>query len=588
MAEVTVIQFADVVGISIERLLAQLTDAGLAEKQSGDSISDEEKATLLTYLRRMHGKDETGTEPTKVTLKRKSVTELKVPTERSRLRSRPKVGPSKTVSVEVRRKRTYIKRSAVADKEAARIEKETAERDRIQAEKETILRREEEARAAIQREKEAAEEAALAEEQRKQAEHAAAKEAEIATLAAQAAASVDEATAAEKANAAQRAPSPPPAMAPASDQRRGKAADKRDPKATRYGRQELHVASGKSGRRRKKPTGRRVVASSTAKHGFERPTAPVVREVAVPQSLTVAELAQRMSVKAAEVIKVMMTLGSMATINQVLDQDTAVIVVEEMGHKPKLIRENAVEEELREAVQSDAEMASRPPVVTIMGHVDHGKTSMLDFIRKSKVAAGEAGGITQHIGAYSVDTDHGLITFLDTPGHEAFTSMRARGAKMTDIIVLVVAADDGVMPQTEEAIQHASAASVPIIIAVNKMDKADADLERIKQELANREVIPEDWGGDTQFIPVSAITGQGIDALLEAISLQAEVLELKAPIDGPAHGVVIESRLDKGRGPVATILVQGGRLNRGDVLLTGTEFGRVRAMIDARGQQITT
>ena len=279
-----------------------------------------------------------------------------------------------------------------------------------------------------------------------------------------------------------------------------------------------------------------------------------------------------------------MTLGSMATINQVLDQDTAMVVVEEMGHKAKLIRENAIEEDLLDTTaQSEVEALTRAPVVTIMGHVDHGKTSLLDYIRDTKVADGEAGGITQHIGAYRVVTDHGSVTFLDTPGHEAFTAMRSRGAKATDIVILVVAADDGVMPQTEEAIQHAKAGAVPMIVAVNKMDKADADLDRIKQEVANHDVIPEDWGGDTQFIPVSALTGLGIESLLEAISLQAELLELKAPFDGPAKGIVIESRLDKGRGPVATVLVQGGRLNRSDILLAGTEFGRVRAMTDARG-----
>lgn len=595
MAEVTVKQFADVVGVSIDRLLAQLEEAGLSDKQSSDLISDEEKSQLLTYLRRMHGKDETGTEPSKVTLKRKTVSELKVPAERSRARSRPKAGPSKTVSVEFRRKRTYVKRSVVAEEEASRIEKETAERDRVKAEEEAVLRQEEEARAAAQAEKEAAEAAVVAEEEAKAAALAAAKaEAEEAARIEQEAASVaaqpqEAAMDPARIQAAPVAAAPQPAQPPppANDQRRGKAADKRDSKSTRYGRKELHVASDKSGRRRKKPSSRRVVAPSSGKHGFERPTAPVVREVAIPDSLTVAELAQRMSVKAAEVIKVMMTLGSMATINQILDQDTAIIVVEEMGHKPKLIRENAIEEALLETTtQTDAEMSSRAPVVTIMGHVDHGKTSLLDYIRDSKVAAGEAGGITQHIGAYRVETEQGSIAFLDTPGHEAFTAMRARGAKATDIVVLVVAADDGVMPQTEEAIQHAKAGAVPMIVAVNKMDLADADLDRIKQELSNREVVPEDWGGDTQFVPVSAKTGQGVDALLEAISLQSELLELKAPFDGPAKGVVVESRLDKGRGPVATVLVQGGRLNRGDVLLAGTEFGRVRAMMDARGEQV--
>ncbi len=592
MAEVTVKQFADVVGVTIERLLAQLDEAGLSDKQSGDLISDEEKSQLLTHLRRAHGKDETGTEPSKVTLKRKTVTELKVPAERTRMRSRPKAGPSKTVSVEFRRKRTYVKRSVVAEEEASRIEKETAERDRLRAEEEAVKREAEEARAAVQAEKDAAEAALIAEEEARVAAIEAAK--------AKAEADALEALNQRENVAPEKPPEPkvavedlvaqvqsePPAP---TEQRRGKGGDKRDPKSTRYGRKELHVASDKSGRRRKKPGSRRVVAPSTAKHGFERPTEPVIREVAISDNQTVAELAQRMSVKAAEVIKVMMTLGSMATINQVLDQDTAMVVVEEMGHKAKLIRENAIEEDLLETTtQTDAEVAPRAPVVTIMGHVDHGKTSLLDYIRDAKVAAGEAGGITQHIGAYRVDTDHGSITFLDTPGHEAFTAMRSRGAKATDIVILVVAADDGVMPQTEEAIQHAKAGEVPMIVAVNKMDKEDADLDRIKQELANHEVIPEDWGGDTQFIPVSALTGLGIDSLLEAISLQAEVLELVAPLDGPAKGVVIESRLDKGRGPVATVLVQGGRLNRSDILLAGTEFGRVRAMTDARGEPVDT
>ena len=590
MAEVTVKQFADVVGVSTDRLLAQLEEAGLSDKQSEDLISDEEKTQLLTYLRRMHGKEETGTEPTKVTLKRKTVSELRVPTERSRARSRPKAGPSKTVSVEFRKKRTYVKRSTVAGDEAARVDDEAAEQDRVKAEEEAALRAEEAAREAALQEKQAAEEAAeaarrAAVEAEAEAKARAEVEAEAAAINAEVVARENAAATAEaKSQPKAQEPPPPP---PASDPRRGKGGDKRDSKSsTRYGRKELHVASDKSGRRRKKPGSRRVVAPANAKHGFERPTAPVVREVAISDNLSVAELAQRMSVKAAEVIKVMMTLGSMATINQILDQETAVIVVEEMGHTAKIIRENAVEEGLLETALVEGDATPRAPVVTIMGHVDHGKTSLLDYIRDAKVAAGEAGGITQHIGAYRVDTDHGSITFLDTPGHEAFTAMRARGAKVTDIVILVVAADDGVMPQTEEAVKHAKASGVPMIVAVNKMDKADADLDKIKQELAGREVIPEDWGGDTQFVPVSAKTGAGVDALLEAISLQAEVLELKAAEDGPAKGVVVESRLDKGRGPVATVLVQSGKLTRGDILLAGTEFGRVRAMIDARGEQV--
>jgi len=328
-----------------------------------------------------------------------------------------------------------------------------------------------------------------------------------------------------------------------------------------------------------------VVAPSTGRHGFQEPTAPVVREVTIPETITVGDLAQRMSMKAPELIKAMMNLGTMATINQVIDQDTAVILVEELGHKPKPIKENALEEEVLTR-EDGRETKPRSPVVTIMGHVDHGKTSLLDYIRRTKVAAGEAGGITQHIGAYKVDSPRGTIAFLDTPGHAAFTAMRARGAKATDIVVLVVAADDGVMPQTVEAVQHAKAAGVPLIVAVNKMDRPDADPGRVKQELANHDVIPEDWGGDTQFVQVSALTGDGVESLLESILLQAELLELKAPATGPASGVVIESRLDRGRGPVATVLVQAGELVKGDTLLAGQEYGRVRGLFDHLGEEV--
>lgn len=320
-------------------------------------------------------------------------------------------------------------------------------------------------------------------------------------------------------------------------------------------------------------------------HGFTKPTAPVVHEVSIPETLSVADLAQKMSIKAAEVIKTMMKMGTMVTINQVIDQETATIVVEEMGHVPKPLQENALEEDLAQAVV-EGEQVPRAPVVTIMGHVDHGKTSLLDHIRESRVASGEAGGITQHIGAYHVETERGMITFLDTPGHEAFTAMRARGSKITDLIVLVVAADDGVMPRTIEAIQHARAAEVPLIIAVNKIDKPAADPERVKQELVAQEVVPEDWGGDTMFIPVSAKTGEGIDNLLESILLEAEVLELRTVEEGPAHGVVIESRLDTGRGVVASVLVQRGTLKKGDILLAGHEYGKVRAMMDENGKPV--
>ena len=354
-------------------------------------------------------------------------------------------------------------------------------------------------------------------------------------------------------------------------------------------REELHVTSKTSGKRRKKTYIKPVIPQQKNKqHGFEKPTAPIVREVEIPGNISVSELGQRMSVKGSEVVKILMGLGTMTTINQIIDQETAAIVVEEMGHTVKLQNENALEEKIILANQEGGEEIARAPVVTIMGHVDHGKTSLLDFIRRTKVAAGEAGGITQHIGAYRVKTDNGDITFLDTPGHEAFTAMRARGTKATDIVIIVVAAEDGVMPQTEEAITHAKAAKVPIIIAINKIDKENADPERVKQELAKHEVIPEDWGGDTIFAHVSALTGEGIDALLDSILLQAEMLELKAIETGPASGVVIESRLDKGRGPIATILIQSGTINKGDIIVSGQEFGRVRALITDNGKNITS
>jgi len=356
---------------------------------------------------------------------------------------------------------------------------------------------------------------------------------------------------------------------------------------TRYGRNQLHVAKGKSGRRAGKPR-RALPANFEAKHGFERPTAPVVRDVDVPETITVAELANKMAVKAAEVIKAMMGMGVMATINQLLDQDTAILVIEEMGHKANPMSADDVEAALAALVAGarDGDAEARPPVVTVMGHVDHGKTSLLDYIRTSRVASGEAGGITQHIGAYQTETDNGVITFLDTPGHAAFTSMRARGAQSTDLVVLVVAADDGVMPQTVEGIQHARAANVPLIVAINKMDKEDADPERVRNELSQHEVISEDWGGDTQFVPLSALTGEGVDKLLDAITLQAEVLELEAIPEGNASGVVVEAMLDKGRGPVATILVQEGTLRRGDSFICGQVTGRVRAMFDEDGRAV--
>jgi len=349
------------------------------------------------------------------------------------------------------------------------------------------------------------------------------------------------------------------------------------------------VASGKGGGRKKKPSRKaRATSDSVSKHAFEKPVAPIVHEVEVPETIQVAELAQKMSMKSAELIKIMMKMGVMATINQVIDQDTAILVVEECGHKTKASSEDDRENALLDTAQQElGDIKARPPVVTIMGHVDHGKTSLLDYIRSAKVASGEAGGITQHIGAYHVETDNGVITFLDTPGHAAFTAMRARGAQATDIVILVVAADDGVMPQTIEAVQHAKAAGVPLIIAVNKMDKEEADPDRVKTELGGHDVIPEEWGGENIFVNVSAKTGEGVDNLLEAINLTSEVMELKAPSAGPARGLVVEATLDKGRGVTATVLVQEGMLKKGDILLAGQEYGRIRVMYDENGHQIS-
>ena len=559
MPEVTINQFASDVGVPLERLQEQLLEAGLSGKQADDIITDSEKSELLAFLRKRHGKDENA-EPRKITLRRKTLSELKVPVAgQGRSKSR-----SKTVSIEFRKRRTYAKRGEIEEKlrqeeAAARAAAEAAE---------------------LKKQQEAAAKAASA----AAAKEAAARTPEPATGRPAAAPKAGPAEAGKAPGAGLEAPpkaGPDPLPAPAPARPTGEQG-----KAPGRGRKELHVASKGAGRRRKKTRYPPFIqAPASNQHGFEKPTAPVVKQIDIPESITVSDLAQRMSVKGSEVIKLMMGLGAMATINQTIDQDTAAVVVEEMGHIPKLLKENALEEEIIQAAR-EGEQVGRAPVVTIMGHVDHGKTSLLDTIRRAKVAAGEAGGITQHIGAYKVKTANGEITFLDTPGHEAFTAMRARGARVTDVVIIVVAADDGVMPQTEEAVTHARAAGAPVIIAVNKIDKEDADPERVKQELARLEVIPEDWGGETQFINLSALTGQGIDELLDSIVLQAEILELKAVASGAASGVVIESRLDKGRGPVASILVRSGRLNRGDVILTGHEFGRVRAMIDDNGNEI--
>ena len=587
MSHVTVKQLAEVVGAPVDRLLEQIKQAGLQAENAESPISDEDKMKLLDFLRNSHGRNQTdGEGKQKITLKRKTTSEIKLGG-----------AGHKTVNVEIRKKRTYIKREDVV----ASPEKE--ELDRLIAEKSV---REDERHKADEESRRKAEEATrlrLEEEARviqlKVEEEARLKALENVT------APVPE-TSKEKAKGKEKSRPEQPKKPELAKETKGKSprgaddeGDKRKAAARRggggrdesraptlYGREELHV-SGRAGPRRKKHSSSSASVDAGPRHGFERPQAPMVHEVEVPETIKVSELAQKMSIKAADVIKVMMKMGVMATINQVIDQDTAILVVEECGHKAKIVSEHDLERNLLDTATGElGELLPRPPVVTIMGHVDHGKTSLLDYIRKAKVAAGEAGGITQHIGAYHVTTDRGVITFLDTPGHAAFTAMRARGAQATDIVILVVAADDGVMPQTIEAIQHAKAAKVPLIVAVNKMDKPEADLERVKAELGKHEVIPEDWGGENIFVNVSAKTGLGIDNLLDAINVTAEVMELKAPATGPGRGLVIESSLDKGRGVICTVLIQKGLLKKGDILLAGQEFGRVRAMFDETGKPI--
>jgi len=563
MSEVTVKQFAEVVGIPVDRLIAQLSDAGLPEKNSEETITDDEKMRLLAFLRSRRG-DEADTEsaPKKITLKRKSVSEIKQKTGTSGGIGQGKAG-SRTISVEVRKKRTYVKRSeAISDEDKATVEAAAEAKKRQEKEKELEDQK-------IEQEKLAREESLKAQEvtDKETEENVAVKPVEEKPKK-----SVKKEKQVEEVNAEELAKRQAEETQLAAAREEKGATAKKKKRRERghdedFERQELHVSSDKSGKRKKKGKSSRAVETvKTQQHGFEKPTGPIVKEVPIPETITVSELAQKMSVKAAEVIKALMKLGTMATINQVLDQDTATIIVEEMGHIPKQLSENALEESLLQT-EDQGEAVSRPPVVTIMGHVDHGKTSLLDYIRRTKVATGEAGGITQHIGAYQVETSKGTISFLDTPGHSAFTAMRARGAQVTDVVILVVAADDGVMPQTKEAIQHARAAKVPMVVAVNKIDKEAADPDRVKSELAQEDVIPEDWGGDTMFIHVSAKTGDGVDDLLDAVLLQSEVLELKAVNKGPAKGIIIESRLDKGRGPVATVLIQSGELRKGDIVL---------------------
>ncbi|WP_026973056.1 translation initiation factor IF-2 [Aliagarivorans marinus] len=616
MTEVSIKQLATDIGTTEDKLVQQFADAGISKAQ-GDMVTEAEKSTLLKHLKEQHGEQDSN--PSRMTLKRTTKSTLNIGSG----------GKQRTVQVETRKKRTYVKRSAVEEQarkeaeEKARIEAEEAarreaeEKARLEAEakakKEAEAKAKQEAEAKakaeaqtkatdtpaeepaapktaeeIAAEKEAAELLKLREEEakRKAEEEARVKAEEAKRLAEENAArwAKEEAERKKREETSDYHTTTSTYARQAEDDQ-----ERRDEAPRRKKRKKAAGNDDRNNNRRGGRKGKRQVATpSSIQHGFNKPAQPVEREVRIGETISVGELANKMAVKATEVIKAMMKMGAMATINQVIDQETAQLVAEEMGHKVVLVKENALEEQVMQEAESTGEQETRAPVVTIMGHVDHGKTSLLDYIRKAKIADGEAGGITQHIGAYHVETNGNMITFLDTPGHAAFTSMRARGAKATDIVVLVVAADDGVMPQTIEAIQHAKAAEVPLVVAVNKIDKETADPDRVKTELAQHEVIPEDWGGENQFVHVSAKSGEGIDDLLDAILLQSEVLELTASHAGAASGVVIESRLDKGRGPVASILVQQGELNKGDIILCGLEYGRIRAMKDENGKDIDT
>ena len=565
MAEVTVKQLADAVGAPVDRLLTQMQQAGLSHKSEDESVSEQEKQTLLAYLK--GDKGDAAKPAGKITLKRKSTGTLKSGQGRA----------GRNVTVEVRRKRTYVKRSEAAPEAEAEAQEPVVSQSELEAQR---IHEEERAR------KEAEEQARVAEAERKaeterRVEEEKRKQEELDRQ-------QQEQRAAEDKKTSQPAAAPMSAAdiqaKEQSEQRGGKRSRGRERSAGSPEKGRRRELSLKSERRTKRRAPQRDVALKVDQQGGEfKPEEFISREVEVGEVITVGQLASGMAVKAGEVIKALMGLGVMATINQAIDQDTATLVVEEMGHRIKFVSEDVLEEQLEASLVIEGETTSRAPVVTVMGHVDHGKTSLLDHIRNARVTSGEAGGITQHIGAYSVDTPNGEITFIDTPGHAAFTSMRARGAKVTDIVILVVAADDGVMPQTEEAIQHAKAAEVPVIVAINKMDLEGADPDRVTNELASKDLVPEAWGGDVQFKQVSAMTGEGMDELLEAISLQAELLELTAINEAPAQGVVVESRLDRGRGPVATVLVQNGQLKQGDIVIAGEFYGRVRAMLDDTG-----
>lgn len=624
MTQTTVKALSEEIGTPVDRLIEQLADAGM-KKAGSDKVSDEEKQQLLTHLKKEHGDTSGEAEPTRLTLQRKT---------RSTLSVNAGGGKSKDVQVEVRKKRTYVKRSIIED-DAKREAEEAAQR-----EAEEIVKREAEERAkreaAEKAQREAEEKAKREADAKREAEEKAkrvqaekakkdmnAKTAEVNTQAQQeaealkrrqeeeaqrkaeqeAAKLVEEAKKLAEENEARWSEEEAKKkelensdyhVTTSSYAREAEdAADRREEGARRKKKKKASAANEdvapRGGRNQRGAKGRnkgKLAKPTSMQQGFDKSATVAKADVVVGETIVVSELANKMSVKGTEVIKVMMKMGAMATINQVIDQETAQLVAEEMGHKVILRKENELEEAVLSDRDNNAESVPRAPVVTIMGHVDHGKTSTLDYIRKAHVASGEAGGITQHIGAYHVETDNGMITFLDTPGHAAFTAMRARGAQATDIVVLVVAADDGVMPQTIEAIQHAKAAEVPLIVAVNKIDKEDANPDNVKNELAQYDVIPEEWGGENMFVHISAKQGTNIEGLLETILLQSEVLELTAVEEGMASGVVVESRLDKGRGPVATVLVQSGTLNKGDIVLCGQEYGRVRAMRDENGQEV--
>ncbi len=614
MSDKTVQQLAEIVKIPLERLLEQLKEAGLSASAPDDVINEDEKMQLLAHLRKRHGKaeGEVSNSPKRVTLERRKVTEIK--------QASVPGSSTKTISVEVRKKKTYIKRSEVADSDVHKKEElvkpvlvEPVKIEDVtltQAEKlpvveeqvvavelapkeETLVsepvKMKPEIQTATVQEVELESELEAIESIESEAKFEALKIKEEKKIKQEKSIKTSEADEAKK-KLQEKERRLEESIKRNADKVRQQAAVKQETLHRKKQEEGGARSSGKDGKRGKKKgkQPQRAAVQNDGKHQFEMPVAPIVKDVTIPEMIIVSDLAQKMSVKAALVIKHLMKLGIMATINQSIDQETAVILVEEMGHKAIMQSDDDLEQEMLAEAQVEDNRVELPraPIVTIMGHVDHGKTSLLDYIRKTRVAAGEAGGITQHIGAYQVKTDHGSVTFLDTPGHAAFTAMRARGADITDVVIIVVAADDGVMPQTKEAVEHARAANVPIIVAINKIDKPDANPEKVMQELSVLNVLAEEWGGDVQFLKISAKTGAGIDELIEALIVQTEILELKAPVVGPASGLVIESRLDKGRGAVATIMIQKGTLESGQMVLCGQEYGRVRAMFNENGKAI--